>query len=146
MTQKHWAVDYIGLPWVAGATGPKEFDCWGLVIDVYSKFRGLELPRMPGVDRGNPAEIYKEIAKYKKTETAIKYGFQMVEEPQEFDIALLGRSNRSHHVGLFTEGSGSGIVHCSESLGVVFETRSALKIKRFGKIIYFRYGKSNTRN
>ena len=101
---------------------------------------------MPGVDRGNPAEVYKEIAKYKKTETAIKYGFAMVGEPQEFDIALLGRSNRSHHVGLFTEGSGSGIVHCSESSGVVFESRSQLKIQRYNKILYFRYGKSNTRN
>jgi len=143
---KHWAIDYIGLPWVAGGVGPDEFDCWGLVIDVYSKLKGVKLPRMAGVDRGNPVEIYKEIAKQKKLESVTHMGFYEVTQPQEFDIALLGRSNNSHHVGIFTDGSGSGVVHCSEASGVVFETRSQLKIQMYNKIFYYRYGQSDTHN
>jgi cell wall-associated NlpC family hydrolase len=144
--KKHWAIDYIGLPWVAGGLGPDEFDCWGLVINVYSKFKGIDLPRMPGVDPRNPVEVYKEIAIRKKIDACKNMGVYQVEDPQEFDIALLGRSNRYHHVGLFTEESGTGIVHCSESSGVVFESRSQLKIQRYNKILYFRHGKSNPHN
>ena len=35
---QHWAEKYIGKPWVNG-----EYDCWGLVRDVYKNELGVEL-------------------------------------------------------------------------------------------------------
>jgi cell wall-associated NlpC family hydrolase len=35
--------DLIGLPFLRGARGPREFDCYGLVIEMYAR-RGVTLP------------------------------------------------------------------------------------------------------
>lgn len=40
----HWAAQYIGKPWRLGATGPDEFDCWGLVCHVQRTHYGREMP------------------------------------------------------------------------------------------------------
>jgi cell wall-associated NlpC family hydrolase len=32
-----WAKKYIGLEYKLGHTGPKYFDCWGLIVWVYRK-------------------------------------------------------------------------------------------------------------
>lgn len=34
----HWAVKYIGKPWING-----EYDCWGLVRDIYKNELQIEL-------------------------------------------------------------------------------------------------------
>lgn len=43
-TATHWAAPLIGLPWSRGATGPGEYDCWGLVRHVQRARFGVEMP------------------------------------------------------------------------------------------------------
>lgn len=40
----HFACKYIGLPWVAGAQGPDEFDCWGMVRWILKHEYGIDVP------------------------------------------------------------------------------------------------------
>lgn len=43
----HWAAEYIGRPWHAGARGPQAFDCWGLFLAIQRDHFGRDLPEIP---------------------------------------------------------------------------------------------------
>lgn len=36
--------DLIGLPFVRDARGPDAYDCWGLVMEAYRRWHGVEVP------------------------------------------------------------------------------------------------------
>ena len=40
----HWATQYIGRPWVAGAQGPDTFDCWAFFRFIQREHFGVEVP------------------------------------------------------------------------------------------------------
>jgi len=42
----HWAAEFIGRPWHAGARGPDAFDCWGLFLAIQREHFGRDLPEI----------------------------------------------------------------------------------------------------
>ena len=52
----HFALKYIGLPWVAGAQGPDSFDCWGFVRYIHKQEYGHNVP-LVNVDPDNFRDV-----------------------------------------------------------------------------------------
>lgn len=103
---------FIGLPYREGARGPEAYDCYGLVAAVFRAVRGVELPDFyqatPGpqsASRAISAALAGEVAGGRSTP---------VEEPADFDIAIVGSTLRPHHVGVVFKG---GVLHASRAFG-----------------------------
>lgn len=56
MTPISWINDVVGKPWADRAAGPREYDCWGLVVDSYRRIDGVEIDPVDGYDSGAPIE------------------------------------------------------------------------------------------
>lgn len=91
---RHWAYDYIGLPWIDGATGPKAFGCWGLVSDVLRTRLGFVAPDIVVKSNDNISTIL-QLAK--------RSGWVKVEGlGQEYDVVFMeGLTGR--HVGILIQ-------------------------------------------
>jgi len=131
----HWARQYLGKPWVSGERGPDSFDCWGLVVDVYERLHGINLPPMAGVDAKDRLLVSRLLVAGQKDQD-----FYRVTEPKEYDVVLMGRGIISHHVGIWTDIDGGGCVHCQDGAGVVFATKPQLAIQHYSQLKYFRHG------
>jgi len=52
-----WINDVVGKPWEDRADGPDSYDCWGLVIDSFSRIDGNPLNEVDGYASGAPIEV-----------------------------------------------------------------------------------------
>lgn len=52
-----WINDVVGKPWEDRAYGPDSYDCWGLVIDSFSRIDGNPLDEVDGYASGAPIEV-----------------------------------------------------------------------------------------
>ena len=52
-----WINDVVGKPWEDRADGPDSYDCWGLVIDSFSRVDGDPLNEVDGYASGAPIEV-----------------------------------------------------------------------------------------
>jgi len=52
MNELEWVDSVIGKPWEKFAQGPKSFDCWGLVVDFFSRVKGINLDDIEGYVNG----------------------------------------------------------------------------------------------
>lgn len=128
----HWSTEYIGKPYEPGARGPSDFDCWGLLLDVYRRF-GITLPELDGISVASAIAIHRQI------DLSAKEEWDEVEKP--FDGAAVALSQRTayHHVGLAVVTERPGILHAAEGDRVVIETTRALQLRGFKKITYFKH-------
>ncbi len=100
---------YLGRPWQ-----PVVFDCWGLVREVYRQELAIHLPAIP-VDAPDFAATAHAFAH--RPERRI---FQVIEEPQPFCLAGMGRGKRLCHVGLYLDTpDGPRILHNERYSGVL---------------------------
>lgn len=107
---KHWAADYIGTPWVAGAS-----DCWSFARALWQARWGWDVPPLT-VDPQDARAARHALAV--PPETA---GWQAVTVPQEGDAVLMAKGARPCHVGVWiTPEPDAGILHSVERAGVIF--------------------------
>ncbi len=115
--------DFIGLPYRAGARGPDAYDCYGLIAAVMKASRGVDLPDWyqdaPGAEGASRA-ISAALAGETSAGRAVK-----VDEPDEFDIAVVGGRDRPHHVGIVVN---EGVLHSSKTFGSTWHTLSRFKM------------------
>lgn len=52
-----WINDVVGKPWEDRSDGPDSYDCWGLVIDSFSRIDGNPLNEVDGYASGAPIEV-----------------------------------------------------------------------------------------
>lgn len=52
-----WINDVKGKPWEDRATGPDSYDCWGLVVDSFSRIDNNPLDEVDGYSAGAPIEV-----------------------------------------------------------------------------------------
>lgn len=129
----HWAQNYIGRPWVAGASGSGSFDCWGLVRYVQKKHFNRELPIIAPENYGviscaREFRDHPERARWVDTIT-----------PIEGDVALMAHNRHPVHVGIWLNVDGGGILHCLQGSGVVYQNVQSLKNAGWGRLNYFRF-------
>lgn len=104
--------DYIGLPFQHGGRGPDSFDCYGLVAAVLRDAKGFRLPDWYAASP-DPQAASRAISAALAGECAGGRA-NKVEQPEDFDVAVVGSGSRLHHVGLFVQG---GVLHASSAFG-----------------------------
>jgi hypothetical protein len=122
-----WAAQYIGDPWIAG-----EHDCWGFARRVWREQFGIEVPAID-VDALNKLHVVRAFAEHPQRDK-----WERIETPIEGAGVLMGKSDRAAHVGIWTEESGGGIVHCVEGVGVVFNQVTSLNINGWRVLGWYR--------
>ena len=108
----HWALHYLGRPWVSG-----ESDCYALVRTVYREVRSEELPHFD-LTQADPLALRRAM------EAAS--GWLDVPAPADLDVVLMSHGARPHHVGLWAEVDGGRVLHSVERAGVVAPSVPAL--------------------
>lgn len=125
-------VTYIGLPWRAGATGPDEYDCWGLLRHIEAVYFNVYLPQILVGDEAACREMFD--VKINSHE------WESVQYPRHGDGVLL-RGGSSPHVGVWLDFDGGGILHAIEKHGVIFTQPRGLVSLGFGRSAYYRFQK-----
>lgn len=120
----HWAEKYIGEPWTPG-----DNDCWAFARKVWREQFGIEVP-VVDVDACNRMSCSRAFAGHDE-----KASWQKVDVPQEGDAALIGKSARPSHVGIFVNG---GILHCVQHAGVIFSNLTALSLSGWRVLGWYR--------
>lgn len=130
----HWAADYIGKGWAAGAEGPDAFDCWTFLRHVYRAHYSIDLPLIDST----LADNYRATANAIASQPDRGNWTQVVDAPRDGDAVLLAHSRHPTHVGVWLEVDGGGVLHCVHGAGVVFSALSALARGGWGRIEYYR--------
>ena len=125
----HYASKYIGKPWVKG-----EYDCWGLVKDVYAQEFNIEVIETVT----NPYNLRDTIELFNlKSEWYANW--QKVETLQDGDAVLMRQGKNPCHVGIWCNIDNGGVMHNIEKLGVVFQKEMALNISGYFIQGFYRY-------
>lgn len=124
---KHWAPQYIGIPFVPGGRDRNGVDCWGLVYLFYREQKGIELPLLPGADWKDSQKVADQVAPYWKP----------LERPQDGCLVVMSLKTVPHHVGLFADTDGGWILHCWEGRSVVAEKERNLAVRGFRILGYY---------
>ena len=107
---KHWAVKYIGKSWING-----DYDCWGLVRDVYKNELRIELSPIVA-DATSLRDVLSEFRK--------SSNYNHLKETSDFkdkNIVILTQNKYPCDVGVYCEADGGGV-------GVVFQKLPELKM------------------
>ncbi len=133
-SKQHWALHYIGKPWVSGGQGPDGYDCWGLVRAVQKDIFGHELPLITA-DALNPAAV---IAEFKNKSSYSDW--RQVETPVEGDCVITKSApDRPEHVGIYINVNGGRILQSVFGSGVVCVSEQATR-KMIGQHLeYWRF-------
>ena len=124
----HWAAEHIGKPFAAGSDGPDAFYCWGLVRHCWRTRLGVELPLIEPANYG-----IRELVRTLATTPEFQ-AWRRTEQPAEMDVAVMGHAKHPHHVGLWVDANGGGILHAIEGAGVCFRTMPELRAEGWGFI------------
>lgn len=123
----HWAEQYIGAPWIAG-----EHDCWAFARRVWREQFALDVPPVD-VDACNRLACSRAFEGHDE-----KTHWQPILKPNEGDAALIGKSSRASHVGLYADVNGGAILHCVQGHGVVCQDITSLKLAGWRVLGYYR--------
>lgn len=122
----------IGLPWVSGARGPLEFDCWGLLVHVYWEILGIELPLYPNVDA-------KDTLKVTRLFVAGAEQWEKIPEPEAFCAVGMSANLRMTHVGLWLPIDNGGILHASDNRNVVFQSIQSIRMSGLSNLTFYKF-------
>lgn len=116
---------YLGKPWVKG-----EYDCWGLVRDVYKQELGIVIPVVL-VDSSNMFAIRSQFK-----DSHIYSTFKRLEKPVNLAVATMKREGGKSvmHCGIWYEGR---ILNNRRGSGVIFEPADRYTVEG-----YFSYVKT----
>jgi cell wall-associated NlpC family hydrolase len=123
----HWANDYIGDPWIAG-----EHDCWAFVRRVWREQFHIEVPPVD-VDACSRMACARAFDHHDE-----KANWSQILKPNEGDAALIGKSARASHVGMYVDANGGAILHCVQGFGVVCQDVPSLKAAGWHVLGYYR--------
>lgn len=114
--------DLLGKPYKAHARGPKEYDCYGLVIEVEKRL-GHEMP-----------DLYKRLSErdeweldpHNKDYSAEMSGMIKTDKPKFGDVIIFfDNKGRIHHTGVYLKND--DFIHCNKR-GV-----HIIKVQDYGK-------------
>jgi hypothetical protein len=129
----HWAIQYIGKPWVKKAQGPHSFDCWGLMRYVQKHHFNIDVPLII-IDGDDYRAVVKTFKNHPERRNWIKKN-----SPSDGDCVLMRHSRDDSHVGVWLDVDGGGALHCVQGIGVVFSDLSSLRLNGWSHIEYYRH-------
>jgi cell wall-associated NlpC family hydrolase len=130
---EHWATPLIGLPWVYGGRGPEDFDCWGLVCYVQRTHFQIEMPNFDAPKDWFNANVMIETHEERRNWTLAETGV-------DGDVVLMSRSRFPVHIGVVVQaGNRSGILHCLQNVGVIYQPETAMRGSGWGGLAYYRH-------
>ena len=117
----HWAVRYIGDAWIE-----KAHECGHFFVRVQREQFGIEtavvdadalsaLSCVRALDGSHPEFLNWPLIAER-------------DAPREGDCVQMSHSKRPHHIGVWIDADGGGVLHCVEGQGVIFSTRQSLKV------------------
>ena len=113
----HWAGQYIGTPWVE-----KQHECGHFFCRVQREQFGLEVAVID-VDAMSVLSCARALS---GTHPEYRQWLD-TDTPREGDAVQMSHARRPHHIGLWIEADGGGVLHCVEDAGVIFSNRAALR-------------------
>ena len=125
---RHWAVDEIGKPWIAG-----ENDCWAFFRQVQRDGYGIEVPAF-AVDPNSLLACAHALEQNPE-----RMRWLWVESPIDGDAVLMGKGRYPTHIGTWIDADGCGCLHCVEGSGVVFQTLASLQLTGWNLIRFYRH-------
>jgi len=125
-------VDYIGLKWGLGETGPTHYDCHGLVIEIQKEFYGNELPSVE-VNAKSILDVIRKMSKHKIWEK-----FEKIQKPEDGCIVKIFTVEQPNHVGVYIDHPESGIIHSIRKHGVIFDSLFSLK-RTYNKLEFYKF-------
>ena len=137
----HWAIDYLGKPWVSGGRGPDCFDCWGLVCDIYQKQFEIELSPFEGYNPKDLRRTNEEIEKQGVLGEWIK-----LDEPEDNCLVLMSKNKAFHHIGIFIDIDGGKVIHACDGANVLIQHFHKVELSGFVKFAFYRHGSYHSRN
>jgi cell wall-associated NlpC family hydrolase len=129
----HWTSAYVGKPWSSGERGPRSFDCWGLVHNVYLTQLGIDLPQYAGLKDVGSDEVKRLLGCAAESGTWIE-----LDRPQDLCVVTMGQA-QVDHVGIFVAVDGGRVLHCGRRLGVVCSPLAEVRSK-FSKVYFYVLG------
>ena len=129
----HFAIQYIGKPWVNGGQGPDEFDCWGFFRHVQREHFGREV-QLIDVDANDLRTVARNFSDHDE-----RSRWHKVDEPRDGDAVLMAHGKYPSHVGIWIDVDGGGVLHCTRGEGVVFSSPSSLKTSGWGRLEFYRH-------
>ena len=130
----HWAEQYIGIPWKRGATGPDTYDCLAFTEMIERKHFDtiMDVGKLFGLD-------WRDVDVNLLLATTPEYQKWLpASHPLEGDVVLMSYARDPIHIGVWINANRtSGVLHCSETNGVVFQTMSSLRRVGWGGFSYY---------
>lgn len=129
---KHWATDYIGIPWSKCGRGPESYDCLGFFAHIQRTQFDVQI----SIDT-SPQTLTDTIVLINDVHERMSW--EPVSRPIEGDAVLMARSRVPVHIGTWISANNThGVLHCAQPIGVVFQTLSGLRSGGWGGITYYR--------
>lgn len=113
----HWANEYIGDPWIE-----KTHECGHFFV----KMMRLRFGVICEVIDADAMSVLSCVRALSGAHPEFR-NWLPVDEPREGDCVQMSCSKHPHHIGMWVEVDGGGVLHCVEGAGVVFSTRKNLR-------------------
>ena len=129
-----WHEKYLGIPWAGVPHYPDSLSCGELCRVALREQAGIATPVIQVPD----AKVLKDCLKALRPEL---YGFEPVEgEPQNLDVAWLGRRTMIDHVGLGVETpDGIMVLHCQQGSCVGLDSLAAVRALGYSRVLWYRH-------
>jgi hypothetical protein len=122
----------LGVKYESGSMGPDTFDCWGLVRHVQKEAFGRELQIIEP-----PSDNARDLVKFIRNHSE-HLNWEKVDAPVHGGVVELSNSNNPHHIGVYLDIDGGGILHCSFA-GVTFDPLIVLKASGWRRFNFYKY-------
>jgi len=125
--------DYIGIPWEAGAQGPKAYDCMAFFRHVQKEHFGINVPQIIAPDYDDQFAIADLFGTHPEREK-----WTAIDKPVHGCAVMI---RRPMHVGTWLDVDGGGVLHCTRGIGVIFTQDSSWPVSGFGRKELYRHAK-----
>lgn len=137
----HWATQYIGIGWEAGAQGQGAdgalaFDCWAFFRHIQRLHYGIDVPLVQASDYDDAGEIVTLINGHEE-----RGRWSPIATPRDGDGVIV---HRPLHVGVWLDVDGSGVLHCVRGSGVIFTRDKVWQHSGFGRREFHRFSGAAT--
>lgn len=133
MSDFTWIQKYWQKPWVAYASGPEAYDCWGLVHAVLQEQYGINSMRYLEVVSGDHRAMHKAIEG-----EMVSGAWERLDQPVDGCVVLMSQGVRFHHIGIWVDVMGGRVLHSKDGRGVCLENLQALRASGIRKFEYWR--------